>query len=308
MKKISIVGAGRVGESAAHNLAKSELAREIVLIDIKEGVPQGTALDIQESAPIFGFDTKLTGHNDMEAMAGSDLVIITAGFPRKEGQSRSDVLGANAPIVRSVVEVMRRVASEAMILVVTNPVDVLTYVAWKTSGLPRSRVFGLSGVLDATRMASFVALETGFSVRDVSAMVLGGHGDAMVPLPRFTTINGIPLAHFLSPERVRRIVERTRQGGAEILALRKTSSAYDAPAAAIATMVDAVVHERRRILPCVAALEGEYGLSDICMGVPVILSAGGVEQVIELALDAEEIAQFRRSAASVRADIDKLKG
>lgn len=306
MKKIAIVGAGRVGESAAHNLAKSELAREIVLIDVKEGIPQGTALDIQESAPIFGFDTKLTGHNDMEAMAGSDLVIITAGFPRKPGMSRSDVLGANVPIVRSVVDALRRVARDAMILMVTNPVDVLTYVAWKASGFPRNRVFGLSGVLDATRMASFVALETGFSVRDVSAMVLGGHGDAMVPLARFTTINGIPLAHFLSPERVHRIVERTRQGGAEILALRKNASAYDAPAAAIATMVDAVVRERRRILPCVAALEGEYGLRDICMGVPVILSAVGMEQIVELPLNDEEMAQFKRSAASVRADIEKL--
>lgn len=308
MKKIAIIGAGRVGESAAHNLAKSELAREIVLIDVKEGVPQGTALDIQESAPLFGFDTHLTGHNDIEALAGAQLVIITAGFPRQPGMSRSDVLTVNVPIVRSIVEAVVRLAPEAMILVVTNPVDVLTYVAWKTSGFERRRIFGLSGVLDATRMASFVALETGFSVKDISAMVLGGHGDAMVPLPRFTTINGIPLAHFLPPERIARIVERTRQGGAEILALRKTSSAYDAPAAAIATMVDAVVHERRRILPCVAVLEGEYGLSDICMGVPVVLNACGVERVVELPLDDEERAQFQRSAAGVRADIEKLNG
>ncbi len=307
MKKITIVGAGRVGESAAHNLAKSELAREIALIDIKEGVPQGTALDIQESAPIFGFDTKLTGHNEIEAMAGSDLVIVTAGFPRKPGMSRSDVLAANVPIIRSIVEVAVRTAPEAMILMVTNPVDVLTYIAWKTSGFERRRVFGLSGVLDATRMASFVAFETGFSVKDISAMVLGGHGDAMVPLPRYTTINGIPLAHFLPPEAIARIVERTRQGGAEILALRKTSSAYDAPAAAIATMVDAVVHERRRILPCVAVLEGEYGLTDLCMGVPVVLDRRGVERVIELPLEEHEAEAFRRSAASVRADLDKAR-
>jgi malate dehydrogenase len=307
MKKIAIVGAGRVGESAAHNLAKSELAREIVLIDIKEGVPQGTALDIQESAPIFGFDTKLTGHNELEAMAGSELVIITAGFPRKPGMSRSDVLAVNVPIIRHIVEVAARTAPETMILVVTNPVDVLTYIAWKTSGFERRRVFGLSGVLDATRMASFVALETGFSVKDISAMVLGGHGDTMVPLPRYTTINGIPLAHFLPPETIARLVERTRQGGAEILALRKTSSAYDAPAAAIATMVDAVVHERRRILPCVAVLDGEYGLRELCMGVPVVLTRLGVERVIELPLDEAEAEAFRRSAESVRADLERAR-
>jgi len=306
MKKIAVIGAGRVGESAAHNLAKAELCREIVLIDIKEGVAQGAALDIQESAPVFGFDTTLTGHHDIEAMAGAELVIVTAGFARKEGQSRSDLLDINVPIIQSIVDVAVRTAPQSMILVVTNPVDVLAYAAWKRSGFPRQRVFGLSGVLDSMRMASFVALETGFSVQDVSAMVLGGHGDSMVPLPRYTCINGIPLAQFLTPEQITRIVARTRRGGAEILALRKISSAYDAPAAAVATMVDAVVHNRKRILPCVAILDGEYGLKDLCMGVPVVLGEGGMERVIELPLTAAEAAQFHQSAATVREDIDRL--
>ncbi len=307
MDKITIVGAGRVGESTAHNLAKAELCRRIVLIDIKEGIPQGTALDIQESAPIFGFDTKLTGHNELGAMAGSDLIIITAGVPRKPGMSRSDVLDVNVPVVTAVVDEAVRSAPEAMILVVTNPVDVLTYVAWKRSGWKRNRVFGLSGVLDSTRMASFVAMETGFSVKDISAMVLGGHGDTMVPLPRFTCVNGIPISRFLDPQSVARIAERTRQGGAEILALRKTSSAYDAPAAAVATMVDAIQHGRKRILPCVAILDGEYGQHGICMGVPVMLGSNGMEQVVELDLNEEESGQFSRSAEHVRTDLARLK-
>ncbi|MHB8345634.1 MAG: malate dehydrogenase [Acidiferrobacterales bacterium] len=307
MEKITIVGAGRVGESTAHNLAKAELCRQVTLIDIKEGMPQGTALDIQESAPIFGFDTKLTGHNELGAMAGSDLIIITAGIPRKPGMSRSDVLDVNVPVVTSVVDEAVRSAPEAMILMVTNPVDVLTYVAWKRSGWKRNRVFGLSGVLDSTRMASFVAMETGFSIKDISAMVLGGHGDTMVPLPRYSCINGIPISCFLDAQTVARIAERTRQGGAEILALRKTSSAYDAPAAAVATMVDAIQHARKRILPCVAILDGEYGQAGICMGVPVILGSGGMERVVELDLNEEESSQFSRSAEHVRADLARLK-
>lgn len=307
MEKITIVGAGRVGESTAHNLAKAELCRRIALIDIKEGMPQGTALDIQESAPIFGFDTKLTGHNELDAMAGSDLIIITAGVPRKPGMSRSDVLDVNVPVITEVVDEAVRSAPEAMILMVTNPVDVLTYVAWKRSGWKRNRVFGLSGVLDSTRMASFIAMETGFSIKDITAMVLGGHGDTMVPLPRYSCINGIPISCFLDAQTIARIAERTRQGGAEILALRKTSSAYDAPAAAVATMVDAIQHGRKRILPCVAILDGEYGQKGICMGVPVILGSGGMEQVVELELNEDESGEFVRSAEHVRADLARLK-
>lgn len=307
MKKIVIIGAGRVGESTAHNLAKAELCREIVLIDIKEGVPQGTALDIQESAPIFDFDTKLTGSNELQAMAGANMVIIAAGIPRQPGMSRSDVLDTNLAVIYGIVDEMRQIAPKAMLLMVTNPVDVLTYAAWKRSGLPREHVFGMAGVLDSARMASFVAMETGFSVKDVTAMVLGGHGDTMVPLTRFTCINGIPIEHFLSPEQIRKIVERTRGGGAEILSLRKTASAYDAPAAAIARMVDAISHNRHHILPAVAMLDGEYGLSDISMGVPVVLGESGVEKVIELPLTPDEMAEFKRSAAMVQADLERLK-
>ena len=307
MKKIAIIGAGRVGESAAHNLAKAELCRELVLIDIKEGVPQGTALDIQESAPIFDFDTKLSGSNDLQAMADADMAIITAGIPRKPGMSRSDVLDTNLAVIYGIVDVMRKIAPKAMLLLVSNPVDVLTYAAWKRSGLPREHVFGMAGVLDSARMASFVAMETGFSVKDVTAMVLGGHGDTMVPLTRFTCINGIPIEHFLSKEQIQKIVERTRGGGAEILNLRKTASAYDAPAAAIARMVDAISHNRHHILPAVAVLNDEYGLSDISMGVPVVFGESGVEKVIELPLTPDEMAEFKRSAAMVRADLARLK-
>ncbi|HEX9627453.1 MAG TPA: malate dehydrogenase [Acidiferrobacterales bacterium] len=307
MKKITIVGAGRVGESTAHNLAKAELCHHVALIDIKEGMPQGTALDIQESAPVFGFDTTLTGHNELTAMAGSDLIIVTAGLPRKPGMSRSDVLDANVPIIIGIVDEAKKSAPDAILLFVTNPVDVLTYVAWKRTGWDRRRILGLSGVLDSTRMASFIAMETGLSVKDVSAMVLGGHGDTMVPMPRFTTINGIPISYFLKPEQIERISQRTRQGGAEILALRKTSSAYDAPAAAVATMVDAIRHDRKRILPCVAILDGEYGQQDICMGVPVVLGEQGVEKVIELELNARERKEFDASAEHVRNDVSRLK-
>ncbi|OGI46145.1 MAG: malate dehydrogenase [Candidatus Muproteobacteria bacterium RIFCSPHIGHO2_01_FULL_65_16] len=307
MKKITIVGAGRVGESTAHNLAKAELCREIVLVDVKEGVPQGTALDIQESAPIFDFDTQLTGSNDLKALAGSELVIVTAGIPRQPGMSRSDVLDTNLAVIYGIVDELLKSAPDAMLLMVTNPVDVLTYAAWKRLGWPRQRVFGMAGVLDSARMASFVALETGFSVKDITAMVLGGHGDAMVPMTRFTCINGIPVEHFLPQEKIAQIVKRTREAGAEILRLRRSASAYDAPAAAVATMVDAISRDRRQILPGVAILDGEYGLKDIAMGVPVVISERGMERVIELPLTPEEAAEFKRSAATVRADIERLK-
>ncbi len=307
MKKISIIGAGRVGESTAHNLATAELCREIALIDIVEGVPQGTALDIQESAPVFGYDTKLTGHNNLDALARSDIIIITAGRPRKPGMSRSDVLNVNVPIITSIMDEAKRSAPGAIVIMVTNPVDVLTYVAWKRTGWDRHRMLGLSGVLDSMRMASFVAMETGLSAQDITAMVLGGHGDSMVPLPRYTCINGIPIAQFLSQDQIERIAKRTREGGAEILALRKTSSAYDAPAAAVATMVDAIRHDRKRILPCVAILDGEYGQKGICMGVPVILGDRGMEKVVELDLNTEEKAAFSGSSEQVRADIARLE-
>jgi len=306
MKKISIVGAGRVGESTAQILAKEELCRELMLIDIHEGEPQGVALDIQESASLLRFDTRVNGATDAAAMAGSDMVIITAGFPRKPGMSRSDVLDANLAIIDGVVANTIQHAPDAMLLVVSNPVDVLTWYAWKKTGWPRQRVFGQSGALDTARMASFIALETGYSIKDISALVLGGHGDAMVPLPRFTDIAGINIEHFLSHKVIEQIGERTRQGGAEILELKKHSSAYDSPAAAIAAMVDAISHNRRRILPCVGILDGEYGQHDIAMGVPAVLAENGLEKIIQLNLNEEEQGDFQRSADRVRADINRL--
>ncbi|HDP88412.1 MAG TPA: malate dehydrogenase [Thioalkalivibrio sp.] len=307
MQKISIVGAGRVGESTAQFLARENLCREIVLIDVKDGVPQGAALDIQETAPLFGFDTRLSGSTDGAAMAGSGLVIITAGIPRKPGMSRSDVLDTNVAIIDKVMDDVVKHAPDAMVLVVSNPVDVLTYRAWQKSGWPRHRVFGQAGVLDSSRMAYFVASETGLSVKNIHAMVLGGHGDAMVPLIRYTTIAGIPIENFLDREVIDRIIERTRHGGAEILALKQTSSAYDAPAAAIAEMVDAIVRNRRQVLPTVAILDGEYGSDDVAMGVPCVLGKNGMEEVVVLELNHEEHKMFDESLAGVVADIERLR-
>ena len=306
MRKITIIGAGRVGETTAQILAEKELCSEIALYDIREDIPEGVALDIFQTAPFFGFDCTLSGSNDPQIMRGSDLLVVTAGLPRKPGMSRSDVLEANVRVIDAVVDQAKEYAPDAMILMVTNPVDTLTYRAFQRSGWPRERVFGQAGVLDASRMASFIARETGFSAQDITTIVLGGHGDSMVPVSRYCTINGIPISHFLSEERIAAINERTRKGGAEILTLRKISSAYDAPGAAVAAMIDAIAHNRRRLLPCVAILEGEYGESEIAMGVPSILSSRGLEAVVELDLNAEERAAFESSAKAVREDIERL--
>lgn len=307
MEKVVIVGAGRVGETTAQFLAEQELCREVVLIDIREDTPQGVALDILQTAPFFRFDTEVRGSNDPADMAGADLVVITAGIPRRPGMSRSDVLETNVAIVDGIVDDILRHAPQASILVVSNPVDVLTWRVWQRTGWPRQRVMGQAGVLDASRMATFIAMETGFSSRDVTTIVLGGHGDSMVPLPRFCTINGIPISHFVSEERIRDIIQRTRDGGAEILALRKNSSAYDAPGASVATMVDAISHNRRRLLPCVAILQGEYGQAGIAMGVPCVLDETGLARVVELELTEEERRWFDSSARAVAADIERLK-
>lgn len=306
MNKISIIGAGRVGETTAQILAEEELCREIALLDVRDGVPEGVALDILQTAPFFEFDCAMSGSSDPKILEGSDLVVVTAGLPRKPGMSRSDVLEANVRVIDEVTDQIMEYAPDAMILVVSNPVDTLTYRVARRTGWDRSRVFGQAGVLDASRMASFIAQETGFSALDITTMVLGGHGDTMVPVPRFCTINGIPIAHFIPADRIDAIMERTRQGGAEILALRKNSSAYDAPGAAVAAMVDAMVHNRRRLLSCVALLEGEYGQTDLAMGVPCVLGEKGVESVVELDLNEREQADFDRSVAAVRADIARL--
>ncbi|HHO59196.1 MAG TPA: malate dehydrogenase [Thiotrichales bacterium] len=307
MNKITIVGAGRVGESTAQFLAAKNLCREIVLLDIHEGAAKGAALDIQEVAPLFEYDTRLIGSTDHAMMTDSQLIIITAGLPRKPGMSRSDVLASNIPIMDGIIDGIVKYAPDALLLFVTNPVDVITYHAFIKTGWPRNRVFGQAGVLDSSRMASFIAMETGFSSMDINTMVLGGHGDTMVPMLRYCTIAGIPVSQFISPEKLEAIVERTRNGGAEILALRQNSSAYDAPAASVAEMVDAIVHNRQRILPTVCLLDGEYGHSDIAIGVPAMLGQNGVEDIIELEMTDAESDMFNQSAAIVRNDLKLLK-
>lgn len=306
MNKIVIVGAGRVGESTAQFIATRDLCRELVLIDVREGAAEGAALDIQEDAPLFQFDTKVAGGNSPEMMANADLIIITAGIPRKPGMSRSDVLETNVKITDEIVNNAMQFAPDSMLLFVSNPVDILTYRAWTVCGWPRNRVFGQAGVLDATRMASFIAMESGFSALDIDAMVLGGHGDSMVPMMRYTTISGIPVANFLDSKTLDSIIDRTRNGGAEILALRQNSSAYDAPAAAVATMVDAIVHDRKRILPSVAILENEYNCDKIAIGVPTVLGKNGMEKVIELEFNEEERQAFEQSVDMVKKDIKLL--
>jgi len=307
MNKITIVGAGRVGESTAQFIAARNLCREIVLLDIYEGSAKGAALDIQEVAPIFEYDTFITGGVDHALMADSEIIIVTAGLPRKPGMSRSDVLASNIPIMDGIIDGATRYAPNAILLFVTNPVDVITYHAYLKTGWPRNRVFGQAGVLDSSRMASFIAMETGYSSMDITTMVLGGHGDTMVPMLRYCTIAGIPVENFIAQDKLEAIVERTRNGGAEILALRQNSSAYDAPAASVTEMVDAIAHNRHRILPTVCLLEGEYGHEDIALGVPAVLGQNGIENIIQLDMKDSEQAMFDNSAALVKKDLALLK-
>ena len=307
MNKITIIGAGRVGEATAQAIATKDMSREVVLIDIREGAAEGAALDIQEVAPLFKFDTRVTGGSDYALMSDSDLIIITAGLPRKPGMSRSDVLGSNIPIIDEIVDAAMKYAPDCILLFVTNPVDVITYYAQKKTGWSRNRVFGQAGVLDSSRMSSFISMETGYSSHDINTMVLGGHGDTMVPMLRFATISGIPVSNFLPQDKLDAIVERTRNGGAEILSLRQNSSAYDAPAASVTDMVDAIVHDRKRIMPAVCILEGEYGHDDIAIGVPVVLGKNGIEEIFNLNMTEEEKADFDQSADIVAKDIALLK-
>lgn len=307
MNKLSIVGAGMVGEAAAQVIAREELCRELMLIDVQGELAQGKALDVWQAAIESGSDTRVLGGSDAKMLAGSDLVVITAGVPRKPGQSRQDVLSINLPILDSILLDIRDHAPNATLLVVSNPVDVLTYRAWSSSGLVRNKVFGQAGVLDTARMKCFIAEETGFSARDITALVLGGHGDSMVPLMRYCAVGSVPLSQFLSTEQIERVVQRTRQGGGEILGLKKLGSACDAPGVAIAQMVDAIANGRNRILPTVAILDGEYRRKDIAMGVPCVLAEAGIKRVIELPLDAQERAMFDHSAALVERDIAEMK-
>jgi len=281
-------------------LAEKQLAREVVLIDIVEGIPQGKGLDQWESAPIEGFDSRIIGSNDYEAAAGSDIFIVTAGIARKPGMSRDDLLKTNAGIVRSVSAEIKRVAPESIIIMVSNPLDVMSAVAMETTGFPRERVIGMAGVLDTARYRSFIALELNVSVEDIQALVLGGHGDTMVPLVRYTSVGGIPLTHFLSDDRIEALVERTRKGGAEIVGHLKTGSAYYAPSSAAVQMAEAIVHDKKRILPCAAYLTGEYGHEGIFLGVPCKLGESGLEEIIQIDLTEAEASALANSADAVR--------
>jgi malate dehydrogenase len=305
-KKVSIIGGGFVGSTTAHWLAAREIA-DIVLFDIVEGMPQGKGLDLLEAGPIEGYDVKITGTNDYADTAQSDVVVVTSGAPRKPGMSREDLIKVNANITRECISNVVKHSPDTMIIMVNNPLDAMTYLAKQTSGFPKNRVLGQAGVLDSARYRTFIAMEAGVSVEDVQAMLMGGHGDEMVPLPRFSTIGGIPVTELIMPDRLETIVQRTRKGGGEIVNLLKTGSAYYAPAAATAQMVEAVLLDKKRVLPCAAYLEGEYSLSDIYFGVPIVLGAGGVERVIELPLNEEERAQVQKSAEAVRNTVEVLK-
>ena len=304
--KITVVGAGHVGATCAQRLVERELAREVVLIDIVEGIPQGKGLDQWESAPVEGFDSHVVGANDYEEAVGSDLFIVTAGIARKPGMSRDDLLKTNAGIVESVSREIARVAPDSIIIMVSNPLDVMAYVAMQTTGFPRERVIGMAGVLDTARYRSFISLELGVSVEDIQALVLGGHGDTMVPLVSYTTISGIPLTQFLGNERIEALIERTRKGGAEIVGHLKTGSAYYAPSAAAVQMAEAIVKDKRRILPCAAYLEGEYGHEGIFLGVPCQLGEGGLQKIIEVELTEREAEALANSAEAVRETIGAL--
>jgi len=304
-RKVTVIGAGNVGSTTAQRIIETGLA-DVCLVDIVEGLPQGKALDLAEAAPVVGYDVHICGVNDYEVTAGSRIIVVTSGLARQPGMSRDDLLARNAAIVGSVVRQAAAVSPEAIIIVVTNPLDAMCHVALAASGFPRQRVVGMAGVLDSARFRYFIAEEFQVSVRDVRAFVLGGHGDAMVPLPRHSTVGGVPITELLPPERIEQIVERTRDGGAEVVALLKAGSAYYAPAAAVVEMVEAILLDRRRILPCAAYLQGEYGIDGLFVGVPVVLGQHGVERIIEISLLPEEQGALQHSAAAVRELVDKL--
>jgi malate dehydrogenase len=305
--KITIIGAGNVGATTAQRIIDNELANELVLVDIVEGIPQGKGLDMYESTPITGVDVKVIGTNGYEETANSDIVIITAGVARKPGMSREDLLNTNFGIVKEATLKSIEKSPNAIIIVVTNPLDVMAYTAWRVSGFERHRVIGMAGVLDTARFRTFIAMELNVSVEDVYAFVLGGHGDDMVPLARYTTVAGIPISELLPKEKIDQLVKRTREGGAEIVSYLKTGSAYYAPSAAIVEMVESIVKDKKRILPCSVLLQGEYGLKDVFVGVPVKLGKRGVEEIIELKLTDEEKQALYASASRVKSIIDSLK-
>src|SRR5437879_1160449 len=300
MNKITVVGAGNVGATAAQRLAEKELARSVVLVDVIEGIPQGKALDQWESAPIEGFDTRVVGANDYKAAAGSEIVVGTAGIARKPGMSRDDLVRTNAEIVRQVSQQIKQHCPNAIVLVVSNPLDVMCWVTKQVTGFPRERVIGMAGVLDTARYRAFLAEALDVSVEDIQAMVLGGHGDTMVPLVSYTTVSGIPVGQLLDQATLDKIVERTRNGGAEIVAFLKTGSAYYAPSAAVTQMVEAIALDKKRVLPCAAWLQGEYGLSGVYCGVPCKLGRNGLEKILDVNLSSDELAALKTAADAVR--------
>jgi malate dehydrogenase len=303
--KVTVIGAGNVGATTSQRIAEAGLA-DVVLVDIVEGLPQGKGLDLAEAAPVVGHDASIVGTNDYDATAGSDVIVVTSGLARQPGMSRDDLLARNAGIVRAVVEASAPRSPNAVLIVVTNPLDAMCHVAMQASGFPRERVLGMAGVLDSARFRTFIAEELGVSVADTHAFVLGGHGDTMVPLPRYSTVAGIPITDLLPEDRIAALVDRTANGGAEVVALLKTGSAFYAPAASTFEMVDAILRDRRRVLPCAVLLQGEYGTDGLFVGVPVVLGAGGMQRVIEITLTADERAAFERSAAAVEELVAKL--
>jgi malate dehydrogenase len=305
-RKITVVGSGNVGATLAHRLADKQLA-DIVLIDILEGIPQGKGLDLLQSGPIEGYDVKVKGTNDYADTGNSDLVVLTAGFPRKPGMSRDDLLKANFDVVKSTTEQVVKYSPDCILIVVTNPLDAMAQTAFRVSGFPKNRVMGMAGILDSARYRTFLAEALNVSVKDVQGLVLGGHGDTMVPVPSYTTVAGIPIAQLMAKEQLDKIIARTAKGGGEIVNLLKTGSAYYAPSAAVVEMVDAIFNDRKKILPCAAYLEGEYGINGLFVGVPVKLGAKGIEQIIEIKLTEEEKAALRKSAAAVKELVDIVK-
>jgi len=304
--KITVVGAGNVGATVAQYTVEKELG-DVVLVDVIEGVPQGKALDLAQAGPVHGYDSALTGSNGYDDTANSDIVVITAGMARKPGMTRDDLLFKNAEIVGSVVEQVARRSKNAILILVTNPLDAMVQLAWKRSGFPPERVIGMAGVLDSSRFRTFIARELNVSVENVTAFVLGGHGDSMVPLPRYSTVAGIPITELLPRDRIEALVTRTANGGAEIVNFLKSGSAYYAPGASAVEMVEAILKDKKKILPCAAYLKGEYGVQGLYVGVPVKLGRSGVEQIIEITLTPDEQAAFNKSADAVRELVDKLK-
>jgi malate dehydrogenase len=305
-KKVTVVGAGNVGANCALRIADKELA-DVVLVDIMEGIPQGKGLDIQQSGPVQGYDVRITGANDYEPTAGSDIVVITAGFPRKPGMSRDDLLLANFEIVKTAAENAMKYSPNAILILVTNPLDAMCWAAWKVTGLPKNRIIGMAGVLDTARFRTFLGEAMGVSVTNINALVLGGHGDTMVPITRLTNVSGVPLSEILDAETIAKIVERTQNGGAEIVKYLKTGSAYYAPSAATVEMVESILKDQKKVLPCAALLEGEYNVNGVFFGVPVKLGSSGIEKIYEVQLTDDEKAQIQKSAAAVQELVDVLQ-